>query len=158
MEAIESLAGMVSGMLDFPLVAFLGRMVPAGGSEAGQQVSLVRVDRVDDTFLSTIWPAVSRCHAAGGKLKFTFRDTAALLKQRLLFPRSVYDLYRGDEDRGDEVSLKSSTRSRVFGWSQFPLRTSHAKKHVEVLLVVFQKPRHGGRTLTLSGQEKIDIH
>eukprot|EP00752_Nemacystus_decipiens_P012406 g10993.t1 len=39
MEAIESLAGMVSSMLHFPLVGFLGRLVPAGGSEAGQQVA-----------------------------------------------------------------------------------------------------------------------
>lgn len=39
MEAIESLAGMVSSMLDFPLVEFLGRLVPTGGSKAGQQVS-----------------------------------------------------------------------------------------------------------------------
>lgn len=54
MEAIESLAGMVSSMLDFPLVGFLGRLVPAGGSEAGQQVSL-RGHPVDE-FLRTIWP------------------------------------------------------------------------------------------------------
>eukprot|EP00903_Cladosiphon_okamuranus_P015081 g13950.t1 len=39
MEAIESLAGMVSSMLDFPLVGFLWRLVPAGGSGAGQQVA-----------------------------------------------------------------------------------------------------------------------
>ena len=38
MEVIESLAGMVSSMLDFPLVGYLGRLVPASGSEAGKQV------------------------------------------------------------------------------------------------------------------------
>lgn len=38
MDVVESLAGMVSSMLEFPLVGFLGRLVPAGGSEAGQQV------------------------------------------------------------------------------------------------------------------------
>lgn len=42
MEAIDSLAGMVSNMLDFPLVGFLGRLVPVGGSEARQQVSRSR--------------------------------------------------------------------------------------------------------------------
>lgn len=41
MDVIESLAGMVSSMLEFPLVGFLGRLVPAGGSEAGQQVRRV---------------------------------------------------------------------------------------------------------------------
>lgn len=38
MDVIESLSGMVTNMLEFPLVGFLGRLVPAGGSEAGQQV------------------------------------------------------------------------------------------------------------------------
>lgn len=38
MEVVEALAGMVSSMLEFPLVGFLGRLVPDGGSEAGKQV------------------------------------------------------------------------------------------------------------------------
>lgn len=38
MDVIESLAGMISSMLEFPLVGFLGGLVPAGGSEAGHQV------------------------------------------------------------------------------------------------------------------------
>lgn len=46
MEAIELLGGMVNSVLEFPLVGFLGRLVPVGGSEAGQQVS-------DAYFLST---------------------------------------------------------------------------------------------------------
>ena len=37
-EVIEALAGMVTSMLEFPVVGYLGRLVPAGGSEAGQQV------------------------------------------------------------------------------------------------------------------------
>lgn len=37
-EVIEVLAGMVTSMLEFPVVGYLGRLVPAGGSEAGQQV------------------------------------------------------------------------------------------------------------------------
>lgn len=41
MDVIESLAGMVSSMLEFPLVGFLGRLVPAGSTEAGQQVRRV---------------------------------------------------------------------------------------------------------------------
>lgn len=39
MEAIELLGGMLNSVLEFPLVGFLGRLVPVGGSEAGQQVS-----------------------------------------------------------------------------------------------------------------------
>ncbi|CAN0135409.1 unnamed protein product, partial [Ectocarpus sp. 6 AP-2014] len=39
MEAIELLGGMVNSVLEFPLVGFLGRLVPVGGSEAGQQVA-----------------------------------------------------------------------------------------------------------------------
>lgn len=37
-EVIESLAGMVGTMLEYPVMGMLGRMLPAGGSEAGQQV------------------------------------------------------------------------------------------------------------------------
>lgn len=38
-DVIESIGGMVTSMLDFPLAGFLGRLLPAGGSEAGKQVS-----------------------------------------------------------------------------------------------------------------------
>lgn len=39
MDVIESIGGMVSSMLDFPLAGYLGSLLPAGGSETGQQVS-----------------------------------------------------------------------------------------------------------------------
>lgn len=38
LDVIESLAGVVTSLLEFPLVGFLGRLVPGAGSEAGQQV------------------------------------------------------------------------------------------------------------------------
>lgn len=41
MDVIESLAGVVSSMLEFPVVGFLGRLVPASGSGAGQKVRRV---------------------------------------------------------------------------------------------------------------------
>lgn len=66
MEAIESLAGMVSSMLDFPLVEFLGSLVPAGGSEAGQQVSLlVWCFSVDDDSCAPPWPGT--CSISGSE-------------------------------------------------------------------------------------------
>lgn len=40
LEVIEQVAGMVGSMLEFPLAGMLGRLLPAGGSEAGQQVRM----------------------------------------------------------------------------------------------------------------------
>lgn len=64
MEVVESLAGMLSSLLEFPLVGFLGRLVPGAGSEAGQQVRRARlllVSRWDlKTLLCTAVPPFTR--------------------------------------------------------------------------------------------------
>lgn len=50
MEVVELLAGMITSMLEFPLVGFLGRMVPASGSEAGQQVREQKIIKISPAF------------------------------------------------------------------------------------------------------------
>lgn len=40
LEVIEQVAGMVGGILEFPLTGMFGRLLPAGGSKAGQQVGI----------------------------------------------------------------------------------------------------------------------
>lgn len=62
LDVIESLAGMVSSMLEFPMAGFLGRLVPTAGSEAGQQVragvSTQVVSRTSEIWQVNVFPMV----------------------------------------------------------------------------------------------------
>lgn len=91
MEVIESLAGMVSSMLDFPLVGYLGRLVPASGSEAGKQVRcLVVYQQLKFGDSCSFWPIhfVLPAPRTGQKSK-TSSEEGKKDKRRSVLPQRV---------------------------------------------------------------------